>query len=182
MIKTGSVIAAVKGREAFDRALDSPVSVIFLLGGDILTVGKYASDARAAGKKLYLHMDLIEGMGRDEAAIRYVAEAVRPEGIISTKASVVKWAKAAGLRTVFRIFIVDSQSRKTAGSNIGGLKADAVEIMPGIMPEVIRDFAASGSATYIAGGLVSTSEQVTAALRAGAAAVSTSAEQLWKMA
>ena len=53
-----------------------------------------------------------------------------------------------------------------------------IEIMPGVITKTISKFANS-SIPVIAGGLIETKEEVTAALSAGAIAVSTGKECLW---
>ena len=54
--------------------------------------------------------------------------------------------------------------------------------MPGVLlPEVIGEVVDRFDGPVIAGGLVRTEEQVKVALNAGAAAVSTSKEELWKL-
>ena len=54
-----------------------------------------------------------------------------------------------------------------------------VEILPGIMPRVIAEISARTQVPVIAGGLLRDKADVMAAMRAGAAAVSTSAPSLW---
>ena len=80
---------------------------------------------------------MIEGFGKDEAAVRYIANNIKPDGIITTKASLVKAATSVGLSSIFRVFMLDSQSIKTAISNIERCKATNVEILPGLIPELI---------------------------------------------
>ena len=58
-------------------------------------------------------------------------------------------------------------------------KPDFVEILPGIMPRVIAEISARTQVPVIAGGLLRDKADVMAAMRAGAAAVSTSAPSLW---
>ena len=54
-----------------------------------------------------------------------------------------------------------------------------IEIMPGIMPRVIEEIKTKISLPVIAGGLIETKAEVTAALASGAAAVSTGMPELW---
>ena len=55
---------------------------------------------------------------------------------------------------------------------------DMFEIMPGVVNKITRRFA-SGTTPVIAGGLIETKAEVTGALQAGAAAVSTGKKKLW---
>jgi len=61
------------------------------------------------------------------------------------------------------------------------LKPDFLEILPGIIPEFIEEISRRYSGDIIAGGLVRKKEQVFAALKAGAKAISTSCKDLWKI-
>ena len=55
---------------------------------------------------------------------------------------------------------------------------DLIEIMPGVIEKVIKKFA-SDKIPVIAGGLLETKGEVTAALKSGALAVSTGKKELW---
>mgnify|MGYP000903447754 FL=1 len=174
------IIAAVKDDAAFERALASRCPVIFLLYGDILNVKRLVDKAHARGKVIFLHFDMIEGFGKDEAAVRYIKEFVNPDGIISIKSSVIKWAENHGLASVYRVFMIDSQSFETAKANIIRHKIENVEIMPGIIPEVIAALMKECPANYISGGLITTEKQVKDIMKSGAIACSTSREELWR--
>jgi glycerol uptake operon antiterminator len=56
---------------------------------------------------------------------------------------------------------------------------DYLEVLPGIMPEIIKEVRKEAGIPVIAGGLIRTVENVTEALEAGAEAVTTSNPQLW---
>ena len=88
-------------------------------------------------------------------------------------------AKEEGLLTVQRFFIVDSKAILTAYDAINASNPDMVEIMPGLMPEIIKKFVEKVKPSIIAGGLISTREQIEQALKAGASAISTGKEELW---
>jgi len=53
-----------------------------------------------------------------------------------------------------------------------------MEIMPGVIPKAVSRFS-GGSIPVIAGGLIETKQEITAALGSGAMAVSTGARDLW---
>ena len=86
VLRRSPVIAAVRGQEALDAALASPVRIVFLLGGDPFTLPALTRRAREAGRPVFVHMDLVEGVGRDAAGVRWIARMVKPEGILSTRA------------------------------------------------------------------------------------------------
>ena len=65
------VAAAVRTQEDFLAALDSRVDVIFLLYSNILTVAEHIQKSHDAGKKVFIHMDFTEGIGKDRAGLQY---------------------------------------------------------------------------------------------------------------
>ena len=59
--------------------------------------------------------------------------------------------------------------------------ADLIEVLPGLMPKIIRKICATTGKPVIAGGLISDKEDVTGALGAGAIAVSSTNPAVWNM-
>ena len=68
LLASGPVIAAVKSEDGLAAALESDVSVIFLLSGDILTVADAAARVRKAGKRAFVHLDLVDGLAAREVS------------------------------------------------------------------------------------------------------------------
>lgn len=173
------VIAAVKGEAMLKEACRSSVSVVFDLLPNISTLKQNAALCRSGQKLLFIHLDLAEGIGKDKAGLAFIKDSGVP-GIISTRASLIKMAGELGLKTVQRVFAIDSQALSSAETIIKA-KPDMVEVMPGIMPRIITEFKQALSVPIIAGGLVKTKEDVIAAVKAGATAVSTSMMELWSL-
>ncbi len=173
------VIAAVKSYEKIDEAVNSDCRVIFILCGDIFNLKEMVDKAKAKGKLVFIHTDLIEGFSRDATALKYIAERICPDGIISTKNSQLKTAKQMGLLTVHRLFIIDSLSIETTVRASALIEPDAVEIMPGIMPRITKRLASELSVPVIVGGLISEKDDIKNAIENGAEGVSTSDNKLW---
>jgi len=180
VVKENPIIAAVREMSSLPAALQSRVSAIFLLCGEICSLGEAVVAAREAGKPIFLHIDLVEGLGRDKAAIKYLAQEVKPEGIITTRSHLIRQAKEYHLFTIQRIFVLDSLSLKTGIANVKETEPDAVECLPGIMPRVLRRLAGELSQPVIAGGLIRSREEIEDILAAGAVAVSLSEQTLWR--
>lgn len=173
------LIAAVRDDEGFENALISPVNVIFLLeGANALNLKEYVDKAHASEKTIFLHFDMLDGVGKDKCGMQFV-KLSGADGIISTKTNIIIYAKEEGLLTVQRFFIVDSKSVHTAFSAIVASNPDFVEVMPGVMPEMIAKFNLKKNNRIIAGGLITDKTQVVEALKAGAAAISTGKKELW---
>lgn len=67
-------------------------------------------------------MDLMEGIGKDRAGIRLLSRMGVP-GIVTTKSNLVKYAREEGICAIQRLFIVDSESLKTAIRVAGSVRA-----------------------------------------------------------
>lgn len=177
-LEVSPIIAAAKDKN-FDKALQSNVSVIFLLGARILSIKEQIEAAHKAGKYLFVHIDLAEGIGKDRFGIEFLARS-GVDGILSTKTSLIKAAKDFGLITVQRFFIYDSQGVDNIAEILPSTGPDFVEMMPGVVGKVIKRFSRCGT-PVIAGGLIETKQEVTGALSNGAFAVSTGKEELWHL-
>jgi glycerol uptake operon antiterminator len=100
------------------------------------------------------------------------------DGIISTRAQLIRLAKEQNLITVQRFFALDSKGMESIEEMLRATNPHLMEIMPGVIGKAIRRFRKSGIAV-IAGGLIETKQEVTDALGAGATAVSTGQQTLW---
>ena len=175
------VIAAVKDETGLKECLYSESQIIFLLFGDICSVGRYVEIAKSAGKMVFVHMDLINGLGNKEVAVDFIREHTGVDGIISTKPQLVKRAKELGLFGILRIFVIDSMSFGNIEKQCASLVPDAVEILPGLMPKIIKKLCSTVNVPIIAGGLISDKEDVMNALNAGAVAISVTNQRVWFM-
>ena len=172
------IIAADSNERDMDNALESAVSTIFDLSPNILTLEETVNNVHKAEKKIFLHMDLAEGIGRDKTGLQYVKQK-GVDGIISTRVNIIKAAREVGLFTVQRFFIVDSQSVNTTLEGIKASKPDMIEIMPGIATKVIMDLKTKLNIPIIAGGMIESRMEIRDAFQSGATAVSTSKRELW---
>lgn len=175
------VVAAVRDEKALVRAVASPVRVVFLLSAAIQNAPQLCRQIQAAGKQVFLHVDLVEGLKADAAGMRYVQEQVRPEGIISTKPSCIRLARKTGLVTIQRVFLIDSAALHEGAGHIRHCQPDLVEVLPGVSSQAIRLAVEAFKCPLIAGGLIRTREAVFSALAAGALAASTACAELWAL-
>ena len=175
-LECNQVIAAVQ-QEGLQAALESPVQIIFHLGVDLMSVADVIRQVHNAGKYVFIHLDLAEGIGKDRAGVRYLAQC-GADGVISTKAQLIRYAKDQGLFTVQRFFALDSKGMESIEDMVKNTSPHLMEIMPGVICKAIRRFS-SGTIPVIAGGLIKTKNEVTDALSCGAAAVSTGQSSLW---
>ena len=174
------VIAAVRNGDDFEKAILSNVDKIFFLQPSVLNLKFYVQEAHKHGKELYIHIDMTMGIGKDKVGIEY-AQSLNVDGIISTKASLIKYAKECGLKTVQRFFIVDSQSMDTTVETLKSSKADMAEIIPGVCVKAILQLKEKIAIPIIAGGLIDEAEEIVQCVKAGACAVSTGTQKLWSI-
>lgn len=173
------IIAAARSEAEVRAAAESGVEMIFMLAPNILELSAQVEVAHKAGKKFFIHLDLAEGIGKDEFGIEYAKEQ-GVDGIISTRTNVIKLAKKAGLFTVQRFFILDSQSVDTTIETAKASKADMIEIMPGVVSKVIRKLKGEVLVPIVAGGLIETADEINDAISAGAAAISSGKKEFWR--
>lgn len=155
---------------------------VFILGGAVDHVAQATGLLQKRGWQVFVHIDMVRGCSTDSEGVRFFAEYAGPEGIISTHSMVISHAKKAGLKTIQRIFLLDSQSVGTGVQQVNSTHPDAVETLPGTLPEVTRRVVRQISCPVIAGGLVSTAQEVTRMLAVGVQGVSTSHRGLWELA
>ena len=175
-LECNPVVAAVTD-EKWQAAVESPAQVIFYLSANLLSVAEKVQQAHEAGKFVMVHMDLAEGIGRDRAGIRFLAQC-GVDGVISTKAQLIRLAKEQNLITIQRFFALDSKGMESIEEMLRNTNPHLMEIMPGVIGKAISRFKKCGI-PVIAGGLIETKQEVTEALGTGATAVSTGQEQLW---
>ena len=181
LLEGGPVIASVKNDQGLDAALESDVPVIFLLYGDVLTVGELTRRAHEAGKVVFVHLDLVDGLASREICVDFIAHNTVADGVLSTKASMSRRAKELGLLSVQRFFLLDSMAIESIQKHHAQDTSDLIEVLPGLMPKIIRQVKETVNKPVIAGGLIRQKEDVTAALAAGAVAVSATSPEVWAM-
>ncbi len=178
MLKSERVVAAVKDTDGLERALKSRCHIVFVLHGDIVHIADFVSRIKCANKTVLVHIDLIDGLSSRDVAVDYIAKNTKADGIISTRPNIIKCAKTFNLLTVQRFFVLDSMALDNIGKQLSNT-ADAIEILPGIIPKIIKVLAGCIEKPIIAGGLIADSEDVRSVLNAGASAVSSSNSSLW---
>ncbi len=175
------VIAAVRTLEAAKRAAASNVAAVFILGGSIFTLPEIVNTVHAAGKYAFVHIDLAEGIGRDDTAVEWCANIAKADGLISTRPQLLRKASEFGMLTIQRLFLMDSTSFEHGKKLLRNTPPDMAEVLPGIAPKAVRQLCQALEKPVIAGGMISEKSEIIAALDAGALAVSVSDESLWDL-
>jgi len=179
MIKGSPVVASVAELARLNAAVRSPCEIIFLLRGSILNIQESVQRVHEAGKMVLIHFDLVDGFSRDISALKYIKQEVNPDGIITTRANLIKHAQELGLNTIQRVFMLDSLSVESAIRSISSTQPTAIELLPGVIPRVLQQVSQETQVPIIAGGLIESKADIIAALQAGAVGISATKEELW---
>lgn len=181
-VEAHPIIAAVKDKKELALCCASEeIQVVFVLFGDICTITEIVEEIKNAGKVAMVHVDLVGGLGSKEIIVDYIKNNTKADGIISTKAPLIKRAEELDMFTVLRIFLIDSMAFENIRRQQQSIHPDVIEVLPGVMPKIIRQIDEMIDTPIIAGGLIRTREDVLEALEAGAVAVSSTNPEVWKM-
>lgn len=174
------VIASIRNDTDFKYALNSKVAALFILHGDIFNLPQIIEECKRHNKLVFLHMDLIKGIGRDKEGIIYLARKKLCNGIVTTKSNLINVTKKEGLIAIQRLFLLDSAALKTGEQILKHNQPDAVEILPGMVaPYFIEHVYKELLCPVIAGGLISNKREIEELFKKGVLAVSTSKKELW---
>lgn len=175
------VIAAVRTPSDFEKALESKVNVFFMVGGDFFKAKEQIKKVKDKGGLLLLHMDLIEGIGRDHGGICFAVEHGGIDGIISTKSQIIKIAAKENLITVHRIFLMDNQALESGYNLFKASKPDIIELTPGLIPRVVRKVSGDFKQPVITSGLITKESDVKTMIQAGAMNIVCSCQNIWSL-
>ena len=182
LIEANPVIAAVKDEKGLATCCTrEEIRVVFILYGDICNIKDIVAKVHESGKIAMVHVDLITGLSSREIAVDFIKNETEADGIISTKPALIKRAKELSLYTILRIFIIDSMTFEYINYQVLSGKPDMIEILPGLMPKVIRKVSKMVKIPVISGGLIREKEDVVEALSAGAISVSSTNPNVWLM-
>ncbi|WP_405102917.1 glycerol-3-phosphate responsive antiterminator [Oceanobacillus sp. FSL H7-0719] len=175
------VIPAIRRMKDFEKVLQSNHDTVVFLESRVSQLKSIVKYTRQENKKILLHFDLIQGLKADEYGMEYLIHEVKPDGILSTRGNVIALAKKHKLLAIQRLFLLDSTALDQNIKLVEKFQPDCVEVMPGLIPDMISEIHEVTKLPIIAGGLIKKEEQVNAALRAGATAITTSEKQLWSL-
>ncbi|WP_347862412.1 glycerol-3-phosphate responsive antiterminator [Salimicrobium sp. PL1-032A] len=173
------VLPAVRRMKDFETLLDTDTEYLIFLETRIGLLKSMMREARKRKKKVFIHADLVQGLKTDEYGMEYLGREIKPDGIISTRSGVIQQAKRYGITSVQRLFLIDSQALAQNIKQVERTNPDYIELLPGVLPGMIREMTGMLDIPIIAGGLIRTPAEVEEALQAGAVAITTSREELW---
>ncbi len=175
-------IPVIENRVQFVHAFDSSqVSAFILRHCNLFEFATLLERANRSGLLIYVNMDHIEGIHADSAGLRYLADHFHVAGVISNNPRTLSLGKQFGLETIQRIFAVDSTGLETALESVDTQHVNLLDISPAlVVPYVVPYLERPLPLPFIASGLIQTSQQAQAILRAGALAVTVTRSELWQ--
>lgn len=179
LLRDNPIIAGIKDDQGLAQVLKSECNIVFVLYGDICNIGEIIDKVKQAGKYAFVDVDLVKGTSSKEVVVDFVKKWTNADGILSTKPPIIKAAGERGFYTIHRFFLVDSMSYHSLPKQIAASNPDCIEILPGCMPKVIGWVKKITNIPLIAAGLVCEKDDVVAALRAGATAISSTSVEVW---
>ena len=174
-----NILPAVRSLKDFEKLTDSPYRELVLLDIHIGHLESHMKTMHAHGFKVYLHLDLIRGLSVSTEALEFIQQKFKPHGIITTRGKMISKAKSLKMKTILRVFLIDSASVEKSIDLIRQTEPDLIEVLPGTVPKMIHFFSNVQNVDVIAGGLIETAQEVEHALQAGAKFVTTSKTDLW---
>jgi glycerol uptake operon antiterminator len=181
LISENPSIAGIKDEAGLRLVLKSGCRIVFVLFGNVMNIQAIVQKLKEHGKMVFLNVDLIDGFSSREVVLEFLKQHTQVDGILSSKAAMIKAAKAQGLATIHRFFLIDSFSYRNLAKQVEISRPDCIEIMPGCMPKVLGWVVDSIPLPVIAGGLVCDQEDANAALQAGAKAISSTNPIVWTL-
>ena len=179
LFEISPIITAVKDEQGLEKALKTESPVVFLLFGNICNITGLVDQVKNSGKIAIVHVDLTQGLSSKEVAVDFIHQNTRADGIISTKAPLVRHAMDLGMIGGQRTFLIDSMALETTKKQLLTFQPDFMELMPGVMPKILKTVRGYTEIPLVAGGLISDKKDILAAFDAGVDAVSTTREELW---
>jgi glycerol uptake operon antiterminator len=170
--------AAITSDAHLEAALASAVSALFILRGDGLEVRPLVVRVHAAGKLVAVHLDLVDGLRPDRAAVVWLARA-GVDAVISSHGQLMPAIRREHMVGIHRLLLVRRSLLDSGLSAVARSGADIVEILPGVILPEVRHLLPQMDVPLLAGGFIRTAAEARAALAAGAAGVTTSTQSLW---
>ncbi|PAY13373.1 glycerol uptake operon antiterminator GlpP [Bacillus sp. 7705b] len=174
------ILPAIRNMKQFDEFLNSSFSYGVILDIHLGQLKGVIREAQKHGKKMMVHVDLIQGIKHDEYGAEFICQDIKPAGIISTRSNVIAKAKQKKIYAIQRLFLLDTSAMEKSMEFVGKHKPDFIEVLPGIVPSLIQEIKEKTGIPIFAGGFIRTEQDVEQALKAGAVTVTTSNTKLWK--
>lgn len=172
------LISGVYNMDNIEAILNSACKNIFLLAGNIFNLKDISNKIKDADKNLYINVDSIDGFSKDTWGLEYMIKNIGLDGVISSKSSIIKMSMDMGVFTIQRTIVYDNKSLGASLSSMKSLRPHAIELLPGLLPDIIGHIGSETRLPIIASGLINSKADIKSCLEAGAIGVCTSSLNL----
>mgnify|MGYP000852997432 CR=1 FL=1 len=181
MSRTFSVIPSIRDIRHLDRALKSAQGQILLSTvSHIGNLGELTTQCHKNGQEVIVNHELIGGLGTDVIAFEMLKKAYKVDTVIGSNAYHVNRARTTGLKTIWKIGLLDSLSLEMAFRSIEITKPDAIELRPAVCAyDFLDEFRKVFSGRIFASGFVDKAEFAERLYQRGFDGVMTSTQSMW---
>lgn len=137
LLRQNPVIAAVKNNASLQLAINSKCQFISVLYSNICTISNIVKKIKNAKKYAFIHVNLLKSASNKKVVIQFLKLVTKANSIISTKASMLKAAKAKSFFCIHRLFIVNSISFHNINKQVAQSNPNCIKILPSCMPKVL---------------------------------------------
>ncbi len=171
--------AAITESGALESALASPVPAVFILRADGLDLEPVVERTHRAGKIVAVHLDLVDGIKPDRAAVDWLARA-GVDAVISSHGQLMAAIRRSRMIAIHRLLLTRHGAVESGVAAVARSGADLVEVLPGVILPELPSLRRQLKVPLLAGGFIRDEAQARAVLAAGAVAVTTSTEAVWR--
>lgn len=168
---TQKVIPSIFTMKDFEQFLQSEYEYCIILDFHINLLSGVMKELHAHQKKGIVHLDLVKGLASDEHGTEFLCQVIQADGVISTKAKAVEYAKKNKKIAIMRLFLIDTKSLAKGLHLVNSLQPDYIEVLPGIAYDIIPYIKANTQIPLIGGGLIKSVKQIDKCIDKGMCAV-----------
>lgn len=177
-LRDNPVIGTLFGENDLEQFCSRPTRFSFVANLPLVRVAAVFERLSAAATLPLLNVDSVPGLTANADGLEYL-KSVGVPGIVSTHTQVVSRAADLGLLSVQKVFVTDRSNLRRAAATVKSSHAHFVQLMPWpVVPHLSPEFLRA-LGPFIVSGFVNEEDDIRAALRLGALAVSSSQKELW---
>lgn len=177
-LRDNPVIGTLFGEDDLVQFCARPTRFCFVANLPLARVGTVFERLSGITTLPLLNVDSVPGLTANADGLEYL-KGVGVPGIVSTHSQAVSRAADMGLLAVQKVFVTDRSNLRRAAATVKSSHAHFVQLMPWpVVPHLSPEFL-SALGPFIVAGFVNTEDDIYAALRVGALAVSSSQKGLW---
>lgn len=127
LFEDNPVIPGVISDADVELVLKNEAKIVFTLYGDIADIANIIKRLKDGGKTVFVNIDMVDGFSGRNSVLKFMRQNTLADGVISAKASMLRYAKELGFYTVHRFFILDSSAYRSIGKQMEISKADFIK-------------------------------------------------------